>query len=546
MRTQPHRLVITKFALPAAVLTLGTLLAACGNTGSKAASSPGTTADSSASSPATTAIASSDSSGSTVVNWAYTNDEPSWDPVVVGATSATQLLSTIYEPLFTLNAAGQLEPALATGYTYNSTGTAVTITLRPGLTFQDGSPLNAQAVAFNVNRIETQTNSALKADWGEVASTTVLSPTQIRLNLKQADYQIPYVLANRSSLLASEQAATTNLNGLNTNDPIGAGPFKVVKFVPGSEVSLVKWDGYWDAKDIHVDKVNIFLNVDPATVLSGLQTGVYNFVTNLPNQDVALAKSDGLKVVTDTARGWGAYFLSLNVNKAPFNNPLVVKAFQYAVNRQQFVSETTFGLGTASVQPFPPSSPAYNPSLESSWPYPYNPALAKQALAQAGYKPGQLSVDIDAISGAFNADVELLQQQLSAVGIKSNIVLQTVAQFYTGYYGKTDSLALYGYVGRDSKLEALDEHFSPSGILNLSAPDISPQYAAAREQVLGLAIDSPGYETALQAATKAGVLNGSTITLLTEPQAYATTKGFSEFPVVDGSFRWNGVTINGQ
>jgi peptide/nickel transport system substrate-binding protein len=519
--------VLPATVLAATVLAATAVLAACGSAGN---SSPSTGTG-------------GGGAGSGVINWAYTNDNPSWDPVVVGATSATQLLSLIYEPLFTLNARDQVEPALATGYRYNSAGNQVTITLRPGLTFQDGSPLNAEAVAFNVQRIKSQQNSALKALWQDVASATAIDATHLRLNLKETDYQVPYILANRSSLLASEKAAKANVSALNTNAPVGAGPFKLVSLVPGSSVTLEKWNGYWDAKDVHVSRVNLSLNVDPSTVLSGLQTGVYNFSTNFPSQDVALARQDGLSVVTDRAHGWAAYFLSLNVNKAPFNNPKVFQAVQYAVNRQQFVSQLTFGLGTPSAQPFPPSSPAYNPALQTV--YPYNPAKARQLLAAAGYKPGALTIGLDAIAGNFSAATELLQQQLQAVGINLRISLQTVGQFYTGYYGKTDQLTLYGYVGRDSKLGALDDQFGPAGILNLSAPTTSARYLAARRKVLGTPLDAPDYKTVLQAATAAGVEGGSNITLYTTPGAYVTAKNFSAFPLIDGSFRWTGLTIGG-
>ncbi len=527
MRTKTSRRLIRLLALPAAALATSAALAACSSSGS---------------SPASTTTAGG-AAASSVINWAYTQDNPSWDPVVVGATGATQLLSLIYEPLFTLNAEDQIEPALAAGYQYNRAGTQVTVTLRPGLTFQDGSPLNAAAVAYNVQRIKTQSNSALKALWQDVASATVLNNLQVRLNLRETDYQIPYILANRSSLLASEKAAKANVSALNTNDPVGAGPFKVVSLAPGTSVTLEKWDGYWDAKDIHVSRVNVTLNVDPSTVLSGLQTGVYNFSTNFPAQDVALAKADGLTVTTDTARGWGAYFLSLNVNKAPFDNPKVFQAVQYAINRQQFVSQLTFGLGTASGQPFPPTSPAYNPALNSA--YSYNPAKSRQLLAAAGYQPGAITVQLDAISGLLNSAAELLQQQLSAVGINVKINLQTVSQFYTGYYGKTDALTLYGYVGRDSKLGALDDQFGPGGILNLSAPTTSAAYLTARKAVLGTELDAPDYGTVLQAATKAAVEGGSNITLFTTPEPYVTAKGFSTFPVIDGSFRWIGLTVGG-
>lgn len=530
MRTQARRRVMRGLALPISALTAAAVSAGCSSAG--------------ASSNSSNTSSGGSSSGSGVINWAYTSDFPSWDPVVVGATSATQVLSTIYEPLFTLDAQQHLQPALATAYKYNSTGTQITVTLRPGLTFQDGSPVNAEAVAYNVQRLKTQQNSALKALWQDVSSATVVDNTHVRLNLKETDYQIPYILANRSSLLASEKAAQASASTLNTNAPVGAGPFKVVKLVPGSYITLAKWDGYWDAKDVHVSTVKISLGVDPSTVLSGLQTGVYNFSTTFPLQNIALAKKDGLKVVTDVTRTWGATFLSLNVNKPPFNNPKVFQAVQYAINRDQLVSQLTFGLGTSSAQPFPPTSPAFNPTLNSE--YTYDPAKAKQLLSEAGYQPGALTIELDAITGQFNAASELLQQQFQAVGINLKISPQTVSQFYTGYYGKTDSLTLYGYVGRDSKLGALDDQFGPKGILNLSAPTSSSGYAAARQKVLGTQIDSPDYRTVLQAATKAGVEGGSNITLFTQPNAYVSAKTFSDFPVIDGAFRWNGLTFSGS
>jgi peptide/nickel transport system substrate-binding protein len=530
MKTYLLRRPIRTVAVSAAVLAAYVAIAVIG--GSSAA------ANSSLRSSASTR--SSTASGT--VNWGYYSDEPDWDPVVVGATSATQLLSLIYEPLFTLNPQGQIEPALATSYKYNSAGTAVTITLRKGLTFQDGSPLNAQAVAFDINRAKTQTNSALTADYADIKSETVLSATQLRLNLTQVDYQIPFILANRTSLLASEKAAKANLSGLNSNDPVGAGPFKLVKLVPDSELTVEKWNGYWDAKDIHVQKVNLFLQVNPSTVLSGLESSVYNFVTNLPPQDIALARKEGLKVVANTAAGWAADFLSLNFNKAPFKNPLVVQAVEDAINRKQLVSQLGFGIATASVQPFPTTSPAYNPSLNSV--YSYDPTKAKQLLAKAGYKSGQINLTIDVVSSLNTGGPELLQQQLKAVGINATIDPQTITAFYAGYYGKTDTTAFYGYVGRDSKVEALNEHYGSTGILNLSAPREVPQFAAAEKKLLAIPITAPNYEAALQNLTKIGVETGSTITLFTEPFAYANTKAFSGFPLIDGVLRWNGVTVS--
>jgi peptide/nickel transport system substrate-binding protein len=519
-----------------AVLLAAALLAACSGSSGAGSSATGSSGGSSVSAAGDDGI----------INWAYTQDQPNWDPVVVGATSATQLLSTIYEPLFTLNAQDQVEPALASGYKYNSTGTAVTITLKPGLKFQDGSPVNAAAVVFNVNRIKTQTNSALKSLWQDVASATALSDTQVLLKLNSVDYQIPYILANRSSLLASEQAAK-NPNKLNNQLPVGAGPFKVVSYTPGSEMTVEKYAGYWDAKDIHLQTVHIFLSVDPATLLQGLQTGQYNFAPGLPAQDVKGAEAAGLNVSTSSAHGWAVDFLNLNTNQAPFSNPDVVKAVQLAINRSQLVSQLSFGLGTAAYQEVPSVSPLYNPALNSSV-FPYDPAKAKQELKAAGIAPGSLTIELD-FQASFQSAAELIQQQLQAVGINLKLVSQQVNQFYAGFYAnaqgkKTDSLTLYGWVGRDSKLATLDDQFSSTGIINLSAPTTSTGYTASRDKVRETPLTSADYNSALQAAELQAVEGGSNIFLYSTPSIYATAKGWSDFPAIDGSFRWNGLTVS--
>ena len=535
MKLFGRRLVGRRTVVPIAAMAAAALLAACTSSSGSGSSASG--------SGAAASVAAAGDNG--VINWAYTNDQPNWDPVVVGATSATQLLSTVYEPLFTLTPSGSIAPALAESYKYNTAGNAVTITLKPGLKFQDGTPVNAQAVAFNVNRIKTQTNSALRALWQDVASATAVDDTHVLLTLKSVDYQIPYILANRSSLLASETAAK-DPNKLNTQLPVGAGPFKVVSYTPGSEITLQKYAGYWDAKDIHVQTVHIFLSVDPATLLQGLQTGQYNFAPGLPAQDVKGAQAAGLNVSTSSAHGWGVEFLNLNINQAPFNNPHVVKAVQYAINRQQLVSQLTFGLGTPDYQEVPAVSPLYNPALNSSV-FPYDPALAKQELKAAGIAPGSLTIELD-FQGSLSAPAELVQQQLQAVGINLKLVSQQVNQFYAGFYAnaqgkKTDSFTLYGWVGRDSKLATLDDQFSSTGIINLSAPTVSAGYIAARDKVRETPLTSPDYKSVLQAAELEAVQGGSNIFLYSTPTIFATGKGWSAFPAIDGSFRWTGLTI---
>ncbi|WP_338418206.1 ABC transporter substrate-binding protein [Nocardioides houyundeii] len=307
--------------------------------------------------------------------------------------------------------------------------------------------------------------------------------------------------------------------------------------MPGASITLEKWDGYWDADNIKIDSVKVSLQTDPATVLSGLQTGVYNFALSLSPQNVESAKSSGLKVWADTAANWVAAFVNVNKKIAPFTNPKVVEAFNAAIDREAFVKNLTFGLGVASANPVPSNNPAFNPAIDEE--IAFDPAKAKKLLAESGEK--DLSIEVH-VFPTTSAPAEQLQQQLEAVGFKVKIVADDTTSFYPGYYGKTQQAAVYGYVGRDNKLLALDEHFSESGILNLSATE-DPAYTAARQKVLTTPLDDPNYDDYLQAAAKVGVETGGSVFLYTSPTASVTSADVSDFGKTDGFFRWNGITV---
>ncbi|MFV0535516.1 MAG: ABC transporter substrate-binding protein [Cumulibacter sp.] len=478
-----------------------------------------------------------DSAGDNTLKIANINDVPAFDPVVLGPTSATQMLSLVYEPLFTFDDQGELQPALATEYEFNDTGDQLIVTLRDGLTFQDGSALDAAAVAYHLNRGVSQENSAIKSSYRQIAKATAIDPTHVQIDLTETDFGFPMILANRSSLVASKEAAEADLDALNSTQPVGAGPFKVVKIVPGASMTLEKWDGYWDAENIYIDEVTVTLGADPATLISGLQTGEFNFVPSLSAQNAELAESSGLNVVADTAANWTETFVNVNKQLAPFTNPQVVEAFNAAIDRDAFVDLLTYGLGTASANPVPDSNPAYNPAIDDE--YEYDPQKAKQLLAASG--EDDLSLDVHIFPTA-NAPAELLQQQLEAVGFEVNLISEDVTAFYPGYYNKTDQVALYGYVGRDNKLLSLDEHFAETGILNLSGIE-DPSYTAARQKVLQTPLDDPAYDANLQAAALAGVTTGGSIFLYVTPNVTVTGSEVSSFGKIDGSFRWNGITL---
>ncbi|MCW0215937.1 MAG: ABC transporter substrate-binding protein [Pseudonocardia sp.] len=479
-------------------------------------------------------------SSDATIRWGTKQIQANWDPIVTGSTSATILLTPIYESLFTVDGQRKVVPALASGYEYNAAGDQITIRLKPGLTFQDGSPVDAEAVKFTIERIKTQENSALKGSYSNVRSATVVDPLTVRLDLGQQDYQIPYLLAVRGGMLPSKAAAQADPAKLNSAAPVGAGPFKVVSYDPESKIVLEKWDGYWDAASIKVNRIEINFGIDSSTLVAGLQSGVYNWAQIDPQQ-AGEAKKAGFDILASTDRHWTSIFLSLNVNKAPFTDPAVREAVRYAVDPDEFATKLGFGLGQPAHQPFPEGHPAYVPALDAE--HPYDPARARDILAKAGYADGAITFDLNGIAGNFEQAAEVLQGQLKAVGIIANIRLQDQANWGKGYFGKQQAASVYGYVGRDSHVQALTEHFDAGGVLNLSSPTTSPQFQEALEAVRATPIDSPDYEAKLQAAAQAGYENGSTVSLYAYPSVVAKDRSISDPPAIDGYQSWKGVQI---
>jgi peptide/nickel transport system substrate-binding protein len=489
----------------------------------------------SACSAASASVRSASNSGA-VLKWATTDFPSDWDPVVNGAGAQFRPLTFVYSSVTNINAQGEPTPGLASSWTYNSTGTEVTFHIRPGLKFSDGTPVNAAAIKDAIIRGKTQQNSALIEDLAPIKSVSTSGDYNVEVYLNYPDYQIPLVFGERVLLVASPKAAAdpTRLNQF----PVGAGPFIATKIIPGQEAIFKKNPGYWDAKNIHIQEVELFDAPAPATVVAGLQTGVYNFADLDPSEAKA-AKAAGLDVFVQP--GYNAENISININKAPFKgNPTLIEAIRYAINRQQFVKQLTFGYGDATDEVFPPGAPGYDQADANLWPY--NPAKAKQLLAKAGYKPDQLSLDL--VIPAATPEAEIVQSQLGAIGITVTITINP--NWATPFFAKQLAFSLYGTTGRDSQTETLTDHFGPNGVLNLSSPYTPPGFMAAVEKAEATPIGSPYYEKNLQAATAAGLQSEALIFLYSSPNLFAKSKSISALPGNPGHVDWTGVTINGQ
>jgi peptide/nickel transport system substrate-binding protein len=472
--------------------------------------------------------------GNATLKWASSYFPTHWDPVVGGSGAQFRELALVYASLTRTNEKGDAVPDLAESWDYNDAGTEVTFHLRKGLTFSDGEPVDGAAVKAAIERAKTQKNSALFGDLTSIKEVTA-DGLDVVVHLTQVDYQIPQLLGERVLQIASPKAAQDPAK-LDQN-PVGAGPFVVTQVIPGTKAVLKKNPDYWDAANIHIDNVELTSAPDASTVVSGLQTGVYNFADIEPSQADA-AKKAGLDVFVQP--GFNASNISINVNKAPFDNPKVVDAVRYAVNRTEFVDKLSFGYGEATDQPFPEGYVAYDPKSKNR--YPYDPKKAKQLLQDAGYKAGDIKLDL--VIPAADPGAEIVQSQLAAIGITINIKVDK--NWATPFFAKQLTLSLYGTTGRDSALQTLTAHFGPNGPLNLSTPYEPAGFEAAVAKVRQTPLDAPDYQEVLQAATRAGLESRALVFTYSPPNLTVKSKSISDLPKIPAHLDWTGVTINGS
>ncbi|MFJ4693073.1 ABC transporter substrate-binding protein [Streptomyces sp. NPDC088766] len=468
------------------------------------------------------------------LKWTSSYFPAHWDPVVSGSGAQFRELSLVYASLTRTDETGNAVPDLAESWRYNDKGDEITFHLRPGLKFSDGEPVDAAAVKAAVERAKEQKNSALFGDLTSVKSVEAKGLDAV-VHLTQVDHQIPQLFGQRVLQVASPKAAKSPEK--LDQAPVGAGPFVVTQLVPGTKAVLKKNPDYWDAKNIHIDNVELTSAPDASTVVSGLQTGVYNFADIDPSQADAAEKA-GLDVFVQP--GFNASNLSLNINKAPFDNDKVVDAVRHAIDRQEFVDKLTFGYGEATDQPFPKGYVAYDPQSENA--YPYDPAKSKKLLAEAGYEAGDIKLDL--VIPAEDPQAEIVQSQLAKVGI--NVTIKIDKNWATPFFAKDLTFSLYGTTGRDSAAQTLTAHFGPNGPLNLSSPYEPAGFEAAVAKVRQTPLDAPDYATVLQAATRAGLQSRALVFTHSSPNLIAKSRSISDLPKNPAHIDWTGVTIDGS
>jgi peptide/nickel transport system substrate-binding protein len=363
----------------------------------------------------TASTSTSASSGSKAITIAYANDLESWSPYATLNNLTFSRWSNVYETLVSY-ANGDFQPVLATSWSV--AGDVWTFHLRQNVKFQDGSPFTSADVVNSLNRATHDKTSLQSTHMARIASADAVDPSTVKITTKTPD---AVLLSDLTSLFITSKA-TYDKYGPATADehPNGTGPYSFLSWQKGVSFSVKKDNTYWGKEPADMPTQMTFRVIpNPVDAVAALQSGEVDIVTNVPFQDIeTLSKGGDTHVVT--VPGIRTMFYGFQVTIPPFNNPLVREAITSAIDVPGITKNVLQGELTPMNGPIPAS--IFGADSDSTNPYPYDPAKAKQLLAQAGAVGD--AITLTTTSGTTPADTEVsqaVQQELEAIGLKVTI-----------------------------------------------------------------------------------------------------------------------------
>jgi peptide/nickel transport system substrate-binding protein len=446
-----------------------------------------------------------------------------WDPALLSGGGFTFQLALVYDSLTRLEPNGSAGPDLATSWKFINKGLTLQLMLRHGVKFSDGASFNASVVKLNLQREKTITGSTRAADLTPITSIQVVNQYEVRLHLSQYDYDLPLILGYLDGMMVSPKALENDNGAALNTTPVGSGPFIMTSLVPDGSATFRRNPNYWGAKDIHLAGVSLNGSQDASVALDGLESGQFQLVgaaaPALPATDIPAAKAAGFKVSAFPTPSRSD--VAININVPPFNNPLLIKALNYATDRTALVKTLSGGVYQATTEVFSPGYPAYSSAAANL--YPYNVAKAKELLAQAGY-PNGITVTLGTLAEVgYSSVAELLQAQWSKAGITVNIDTLAQAAYSAQLAAGKLGIAVGSVGARADGVQSLLADYGTDSANNpchCIGPALSQKLAALAK----IPSSSPKYDTALQAATLAASENGPNIILFTVPAIYAYSK----------------------
>jgi peptide/nickel transport system substrate-binding protein len=382
------------------------------------------------------------------IKLAVIEDPDSLDPHKTIMATASSIQAWIYDELFYIGADGLPKGLLAESWETNEDGTILTVKVREGRNFHDGTPVNADAVAFTFNRmLDPATAAPAKDQVGPLQTVTALDEYSVEFVFEEP-YPPFFFAASTSYLGIISPTAVEEKGDTFGRDPVGSGPFMFDEWVPSAEIRLARNPDYVNVREDRNNKGApyadgiIFKNVpEIGTRIAALETDEINILGLSRESIPQFLDNPDYSVITaeDTA---SFNFVEFNYTRAPFDNPAFRRAFGMAIDKQAILLGAYSGYATITYNPYPTGNPGYDPAIGEEFGMKYDPEAAAAMFDELGWRDtnGDGKREADGVEGVADGtpaswtcwtypfdikqrECEIIQANLADLGIEIKIQL---------------------------------------------------------------------------------------------------------------------------
>jgi peptide/nickel transport system substrate-binding protein len=360
-----------------------------------------------------------------------TLEPPNLDPTAGTAAAIDEVVyANLFEGLVRIDERGQVQPALAASWTISDDGLVYTFALRPDVVFHDGTAFDSADVKFSLDRARAPDSvNAQKGYFEPIAAVETPAPGEAVVRLSRPDGLFLFNLGQGDAVIVAPETAAAN-----ATNPVGTGPFRFREWVPGDHVTLERFEGYRGPDQVKLASVTFRFIADPAAQAAALLAGDVDAVPTFGAPETVDQFKADPRFVVEVGTTEGETVMGLNERRKPFDDVRVRRALAHAIDRQAVIDGAMYGYGTPIGTHFAPHNPAYQ-DLTSA--YPYDPAKAKDLLAEAGYPDGfSTTLTLPPPSYARRGG-EIVQAQLAAIGVQVQLQpvewAQWLEQVFKGY-----------------------------------------------------------------------------------------------------------------
>lgn len=357
---------------------------------------------------------------------AMPDDAKSLDPTYQINFTERQPEYLIYNTLVGLKPDFGIVPELAESWELSPDGRRLTLHLRDGVMFHDGTKLDAEAVRWNLaHRLDPAVKSPSRTQLADlIAAVEVADPRTVVIALKGPAPSLLGMLAQREGFIVSPTAAAKYGDGFGLH-PVGSGPFIFKEWTLGSRIVLERNPDYWEKGKPYLDGITFIQTQNPAVGVPRLMTKELDFIAALSPTDARpLENRAGIKLARSPGNRWMS--LQLRWDRAPFSDSRFRQAIAHAVNRKRMVEIVMNGKADVAEGSTPPGLWWFDPDLRS---YDFDPAKSRALLAEAKLENTEIAISTQPVA-LYQQVSQLVQEDLRAVGIKVTIQPVSVSEWY--------------------------------------------------------------------------------------------------------------------